>query len=324
EERYTVRRPVYETAYRTECQTVMRPVTTCRTEYVDQGCYAEQMVFKPSLPATRLRWVPGSCTVDPVTGATVYQRPGLHWVQTPRGRYEVRRVWQPNVVARQVPQTTYVPQTVSRQVPVQVCRYQEEQVCRKVPYQVCRIVREEHVRKIPYTVCRQVVERVERQVPVKVCRMVTEEHVRQIPVTTCRTVCEERVEKVPYRVCRMEAVQETVRVPRCVEKRIPISYTCRIPRVVCCRVPVDPCGVPLGSCLPAVTGPPIEKEPTPAQHEQNGDAGKKPALGPEEGEPEPMENGTSEDGESENGAEVEGNKPAPQSDVYGPKGDPNA
>ena len=113
DESYTVMKPVYETAYRTECHTVLQPVTTCRTQYVDQGCFAEQMVLKPGWPATRLTWQSGACAVDPVTGQTVYQRPGLYWAQTPRGQYEVQKVWHPNVVAQQVQQTSYVPQTVA-------------------------------------------------------------------------------------------------------------------------------------------------------------------------------------------------------------------
>jgi hypothetical protein len=89
EECYTVARPVYETTYRTEYQTVMQPVTTCRTEYVDQGRYVEQTVLKPGLPATKLAWQPAACVTNPVTGA-VYQQPaGLYWQQSPAGRYEV-------------------------------------------------------------------------------------------------------------------------------------------------------------------------------------------------------------------------------------------
>ena len=140
EEAYTVMKPVYETAYRTEYHTVYQPVTTYRTQYVDQGCYAEQMVLKPCWPVTRLAWQSGGCTVDPVTGQTVYQRAGLYWVQTPRGEYEVQRVWHPNVVAQQIPQTCMVPQTVAQQVPMQVCKYVPETVVRKVPVQVCRMV----------------------------------------------------------------------------------------------------------------------------------------------------------------------------------------
>ena len=85
EETYTVMKPVYETAYRTEYHTVYQPVTTCQTRYVDQGCYADQVVLKPGLPTTRLTWQPASCAVDPVTGQTVYQRAGLYWTQTPGG-----------------------------------------------------------------------------------------------------------------------------------------------------------------------------------------------------------------------------------------------
>ncbi len=264
EERYTVRRPIYETAYRTEYHTVMRPVVTLRTEYVDQGCFAEQMVFKPGFPRTRLRWVPGSTAIDPLTGAAVLQRGGLYWVQTPRGRYEVQRVWQPNLVARQVEQTTYCPEVVARQVPVQVCRYQEEQVVRKVPYRVCRMVREEHVRKVPYTVSRPITERVEQQVEVRVCRMV--------PVT------------------------ETVRVPRVVEKRIPVTYTYCVPRVVCHRVPIDPCtglpiqqvAVPAGTTELGATG---GQQPTPAGASVQGDAAaeEKPRIDETDSAPEPLD-----------------------------------
>ena len=123
------------------------------------------------------------------------------------------RVWQPNVVAQQVQQVQYVPQTVTEQVPVQVTRYQSEQVVRKVPYQTCRIVQQEVVRKVPYTVSRPVVEHVERKVPVQVYRMVTEEQVRKVPYQTCRMVQEERVEQVPTQVCRMAPYEETVRIP---------------------------------------------------------------------------------------------------------------
>ena len=178
---YTVARPVYETSYRTEYHTVMQPVTTCRTEYVDQGRYVEQTVLKPGLPATRLAWQPAACVIDPVTGA-VYQQPaGLYWQQSPAGRYEVQRTWQPQMVAHQVQQTTLVPQTVAKQVPVQTCHMVQEQQVRKVPYQVCRMVQEQVRRKVPYTVNREVIERVENKVPVQVCRMVQEQVVRKVP-----------------------------------------------------------------------------------------------------------------------------------------------
>ena len=101
EERYVVNRPVVETAVRDECCTVMRPVvqtvyrtdyhtvcqpvTTCRTELVDQGCYVDQTVVKPSWPYNTLTWQPAGCAVDPATGQTVYRRAGLYWTPTNHG-----------------------------------------------------------------------------------------------------------------------------------------------------------------------------------------------------------------------------------------------
>jgi hypothetical protein len=272
-------RPVQETAYRTEYHTVLQPVVTCQTQYVDHGCFAEQTVMKPGWPATRLTWQSGGCAVDPVTGQTVYQRAGLYWTQTPRGTYEVQRVWHPNVVAQQVQQTNYVPQTVAQQVPMQVCKYVPEQVVRKVPVQVCRIV--------------------------------TEQQVRKVPVTTCRMVYEDRVEQVPYQVCRIVAEPQTISVPRVVEKRIPVTYTYNVPRVVCYRVPLDLCGEPIGAAVATPTGPtlvvpgqpqqptfvvpgqpqqPTMQQPTPAAPAQKPSAADvKPELPSSTAAPKPLE-----------------------------------
>ena len=282
EERYTVMKSVYETAYRAQCRTVLRPVTTYRTQYVDQGCYQQQVVLKPALPSTRLAWQSGTCSVDPVTGRTIYQRPGLYWVQKPRGQYEVQQVWRPNLIAQQVAQTSYVPQTVSEQVPVQVCKYVPEQVCRKVP--------------------------------VRVCRMVTEQVVRKVPVTTCRMVYEQRVEKVPYQVCRMVAQQQTIRVPRTVEKRIPVNYTCNVPRLVCYRIPLDACGNPI-SDVSVGTAPSSVAQPTPAK----AGADVKPSLSPDAATPRPLD--ADEDRSTLETAPLKAvprpsKTPAPQSQVY--------
>jgi hypothetical protein len=244
EESYTVLKPVYETAYRTECRTVYQPVTTCQTRYIDQGCFIDQVVLKPCAPSTRLTWLPASAAVDPLTGRAVYQRAGLYWTQTPGGSYEVQKVWRPNVVPQQVQQTSYVPQTVTQQIPVQVCKYMPEQMVRKVPVQVCR--------------------------------MVSEQQVRRIPVTTCKMVYEERVQQVPYQVCRMVAQQQTISVPHVVERRIPVTYTYTVPRLVCYRVPLDACGNPIVASPSLPLSPPCEtgvpamrQEPTPAKRRNN-------------------------------------------------------
>ena len=224
DECYTVNRPVVETVYRTDYHTVYQPVTTCRTEMVDQGCYVDQTTVTRSWPYNKLTWQNGACVVDPVTGATVYQKPGLYWTPTNHGTYEVKRVWQPNLVPHQVQQVSYVPQTVAQQVPVQVCSVRPEVMHRKVPYQTCRIVQEQYTRKVP--------------------------------VQTCRMVYEEHVDRVPYQVCRMVPYQETVRIPHLVEKRVPVTYTCTVPRTVCCRVPVDACGNTIDpAAVPTVTTP---------------------------------------------------------------------
>lgn len=293
EETYTVMKPVYETAYRTEYRTVYQPITTCQTRYVDQGSFGEQIVMKPSAPSTRLSWQSSGCAVDPITGQTVYQRPGLYWTQTQGGRYEVQKVWHPNVVAQQVQQTSYMPQTVAEQVPMQVCKYVPETVVRKVPVQVCR--------------------------------MVSEQYVRKVPVTTCKMVYEQRVEQVPYQVCRMVAEQQTIRVPHTVEKRIPVTYTYSVPKVVCYRVPLDACGneiVSSDSGATTVPSQPQRQEPTPAKSANGADV--KPELGPDARTPQPIETPDAPlavpvEKEKPMKAIPPMSKPAPAASIYTPK-----
>jgi YTV protein len=268
DEWYTVQKPVKQLSYQTQNYTVMRPVTTSATQYVDQGCYANQMVQKPTLFRYRLKWESAKTGINPTTGQAVYQRPGLYWASNQS--YEVQKVWMPNVVAQQVPQTTYVPQTVQRQIPIETTTYQTERVCRKVPIQVTRMVPEVQVRKVPYTVNKPVRQRIERKVPYQVCRWETEQRVRRIPVTTCKTVYEQKEEQFPVRVCRMKPVVETVYKQYTVERRTPVTYTCNVPRVVVCRVPLDPCGNPIVTETTEAQNGPVttREEPTPAPPQQ--------------------------------------------------------
>ena len=307
EERDIVRRPIFETSERDECYTVAEPVTTYRAVQVDQGGYVDQTICRPGAVHNRLAWQPSACVVDPLTGAAGYQRGGLAWVpmQAPN-RVEVLRVWQPNVVTQQVPETTLVARTLTRKVPVQTCRLVDEEVVRKVPVQVCRMVQEEQVRRVPYTTCRQVIERVENKVPVQVCRMVPEEVVRKVPVTTCKMAYEERVEQEPVRVCRQVAVSETVRIPQCVERRVPVTYTYRVPRTIVCKVPLDPCGneiVPVietpsqimvapPSSAPSTPAPKLAPPPKPE------DANTPPALSPSDSVPGPIDENSTKSGSS--------------------------
>ena len=68
DEQHVVRRPVTETVYQDQSYTTYQPVTTLRTQYVDQGACVQQWVYKPGDTRTRLRWLPPSDYCDPATG----------------------------------------------------------------------------------------------------------------------------------------------------------------------------------------------------------------------------------------------------------------
>ncbi|MCH7688704.1 MAG: hypothetical protein IH899_18805 [Planctomycetes bacterium] len=196
------------------------------------------------------------------------QLPGLPWLRTvndccgPRlalastpGLTLHRPVWCPNIVEQQVPCTTYVPQVVRQQCPVQVCRYVPETVVEKIPVKICKWVREEVVEMVPVRTCRWVTETVTKQVPVRTCRIVCEERVRKVPVRTCKWVEEQRTCKVPYCVTKQVPYTVTQRVARCVAKKVPVTCTRMVakcvPRLVayevCRLVPTTVC--PTNSCF---------------------------------------------------------------------------
>ena len=101
----------------------------------------------------RLRWLPRMSYVNPLTGLETSQRAGLYWIPRPRaGTWTSERVLVPNFVPQQVTQTSYVPETVTRKVPVQITRYEEEVQVRRVPVKTYKMVAEEQVRHVPVTV----------------------------------------------------------------------------------------------------------------------------------------------------------------------------
>ena len=116
------------------------------------------------------------------------------------------KIWVPNVVTQQVPQTTYQTKEVVQQVPVQVTSYEDQVITQKVP--------------------------------IRTFRWQTEEVVHQIPVTTIRYEYEERVEQIPVRVCKMVTEEQIITVPRCVAKWVPVTYHGMRPRTVVRRVPL--------------------------------------------------------------------------------------
>lgn len=258
-----VRKQVTETVMQNQNYVTCEPVTTMKTEYVDQGKYVDQVVQAPGEVRNRLQWLPGAYFVDPRTQTQVYHRGGLHWVPTQQpGTCTVARQYVPCIVERQVAQTSYVQKVCTQQVPVQVTRCVEEVVQQPVQCQVQK--------------------------------WVTEEITRPVTVTTQRIEYEDRVEDYTVQKCNWVAEEKTIACPHTVAKWQPYVTTRLVPRCVAVQVPCpcDPCStgvsyppaaapatssqkVPAGSSVikdekkadtsPAVT-PPVAKatEPTPA------------------------------------------------------------
>lgn len=174
EETYTVRRPVYETVMRDEQYTVYDQVTTAAPQTIGAGQWVDQRVQLPGRMTTRLRWIPGGWTSDPVTGRQFWVPGGLRPTQVQRpGAVVSKRVWQPMAATTAVPQTTFAPRVETRQVPVRQVRYVEEQQVRKVPARVCRWVEQEQVVLVPETRRRLVWEDRVIRIPRPVCRRET-------------------------------------------------------------------------------------------------------------------------------------------------------
>jgi len=175
---YLVRKPVYETETRDENYLTCEPQTTYTTQYQDQGGWEAQTVCRLGTVTQRLAWKPGGYAIDPATGAWVWQWAGLGWVteQTPATQ-EVQHVWKPNVVAVQVPQTTYVQKVATRKVQVQVMKYVDEVHQERVPVQTCK--------RVPVQEERQVAVIEERVVPVKQTQYVERVEVYRVAIDPC-------------------------------------------------------------------------------------------------------------------------------------------
>jgi hypothetical protein len=208
----------------------------------------------------------------------VTQRRGLYWVPTQRpGTLSVQQVYVPNVVAQQVPQTSYVQKVVAVEKPVTVTRYVDEVVTRQVPVQVCRVEEEVQVRQVPYTVQKPITERVECKVPVQTCRWEQQEVVRRVPVTTTRWEYEERVEQVQVQVQRTVAEVREIQVPHTQCKWVPHVTTRYRPRTVMMRVPIGETVIS-STTTTRVISPPAETMQAvgPSQAETSGAAADSP------------------------------------------------
>ncbi|MBQ2788349.1 MAG: hypothetical protein IJE97_01835, partial [Thermoguttaceae bacterium] len=212
----TVNQPVVETVMTQRSYVVNRPTTTYRTEMRDYGGYETQITAVPGRERCCLRWRCGGDYYDPATGRTRYRLPGLYWTPTQEPtEYRAQKVYRPNLVATQVPTTTYVPETVVENVPTTRTTFRPALVERTVSEPTTVYVRETQTEQTPVTTYKPVTERVVKKTPTRVLRTQTTEEIRETPVTTYKTITE--VVKEPYveRVAR--------RVPKKTKALRPVS-----------------------------------------------------------------------------------------------------
>ncbi len=234
----TVRKPVQQTVMQEKRYTVQRPVTTYSDRTVDKGGYVDSVKVEQGKTYNRLTWQSGGSYLDPVTGESRRRLPGLYWTpMTSDPKYSVEKVYKPNVVTEQVATTSYKPETVVEQVPVDITTYQNEQITRIEPVKVQRMVQEEVVKKIPVKTYKPITERVPKFVPVQVCKMEEQEVTREIPRTTYKTVFEEQVQdvKVPRQVKEVRVVQKPVKV----ERWVPVTKTISASKPISTRLGVE-------------------------------------------------------------------------------------
>jgi hypothetical protein len=240
ERQRTVRRAVNETVMQQQCVTAMEPVTTYRTQLVDQGGFVDSTTLVAGTTRNRLSWVPRGVATDNLSGQVFSHHAGFHWVpQSTPSQLVTQRVYVPNVVAQQIPQTALMPRQVMQEVPVNVTRYQDEVVTEQVPVTVQRMEQTEEVREYPVVVSKPMTERIVNKIPVQKVRYEREEHVRQIPVQTQRIEYEDVEEPYEVKVCRMETEIKTIEVPVTVRKVVPYTAYRRTPRIVSMRIPYD-------------------------------------------------------------------------------------
>ena len=218
----------------------MEPVTTYRTQLVDQGGFVDSTTLVPGVTSNRLAWVPRGVATDNLSGQVFRHHAGFHWVpQTTPGQLVTQRLYVPNVVAQQIPQTSLMPRQVMQEVPVNVTRYQDEVVTEQVPVTVQRMEQTEEVREYPVTVSKPMTERVVNKIPVQKLRYEREEHVRQYDVQTQRIEYEDVDQPYEVQVCRMETEVRKIEVPVTVRKVVPYTAYRRTPRIVSMRIPYD-------------------------------------------------------------------------------------
>ncbi|MBP3557952.1 MAG: hypothetical protein J6K20_09680 [Thermoguttaceae bacterium] len=232
----TVNQPVVETVMAQRSYVVNRPTTTYRTETRDYGGFETRITAVPGRERCCLRWRCGGDYWDPTTGRTRYRLPGLYWTPTQEPtEYRAQKVYRPNLVATQVPVTTYVPETVVENVPTTRTTFRPVQVERTVSEPTTVYVRDAQTEVVPVTTYKPVTERVVKKTPTRVLRTQTTEEIRETPVTTYKTVTE--IVREPYveRVARQ--VPKTTKVMRPVYKTVVPVSTRYLPEETTAREP---------------------------------------------------------------------------------------
>jgi len=191
EQPYTVCVPYQEVrqGVRKVCRAV--EVQETRTVCRDLGCWEQSTCYKQIAP---LRW---GCFGRLACGGCA---PVVCCAQM---------VWVPNIVTEEVPVTVCKYETVDEPCEYTVTLYRTEQRTRRV--KVCRYVTEQRRCQVQETVC------------------VPQQRERLCNVTTYRTVAQQVTQRC------------TVMVPHQVQREVTVMVCQMVPKQVCCRVPVSCC-----------------------------------------------------------------------------------
>jgi hypothetical protein len=235
EEHVLVRKPVTTTMMQTENVTTLKPVTVAETQYVAGMSLQNDLVLQTG--RNRLRWLSPGYYVDPLTGWTDFRRRGLHWV--PDQTLALQPTVAPTLTPQTVLRTSYEPETVQVQKPVQVTQYVEQVETRKVPVEVTKTSSEIQIVRTPVTVQKPVTRIRTEKVPVQTLNYKEEILVRKVPVTETTYQRVEQVEPYDVEVCRWVAETKQVAVPRTVTRRVDYSIDRLVPETTWLQVPVN-------------------------------------------------------------------------------------
>lgn len=262
DEEYTVREPIMETRMRTEEYTVSKPVTKRLIEVTKTTTYkpvvsSETLLVPTDIPVIqmgarpdpsarpRMQMLQPGYYTDPVSGATVYRKRGLHWVQpTISDRATSGTI--PALIPQQYGKLAFVPETKEERKPIEITRYVDEVKSRKVPVEVKKMVERTKVRRVPYKVKVPKTVVTTEEVPYTHTTYKEETITKRVPYT--RTRLQKVVTTEPYEVevPRWISVTRDIEVPKTVTRKVQKTYMQDVPKTVMMKVPLDICGNPIG------------------------------------------------------------------------------